>query len=241
MGVYNPPIIPSIPPPKWHETNTFWGTTGGFLAFALTALGFGMSGHPMLAHLLFLASFPFACVALWCMCRAVFRRKILACSILSGVVAITLISVDHFATASPSHPAVFPVTAFWRNGLAEAVVQFKNTGPDPAYHNRTQIGFFATTEKSDNQKLDWDHLLPAISDNTVGPADGYNTSALTRLNAVDGGEEAVRTGNAVAYVYGLRKYKERPDSREDVGDRYCFEFDATRSQSFFGCPASAMQ
>lgn len=153
-----------------------------------------------------------------------------------GIVAWVLIGLSLKRT---ERPYVFPVTAFWRNGLTEAVVQFKNSGNGPAYHNRTQIHFFATTERSDNQELDWDHILPAISDNTIGPGEMYNTPALTRLNTVDGAEAGVQTGKWVAYVYGVVRYKDNPDSDKDLGDRFCWMFDATRSQTFFGCPASA--
>jgi ABC-type multidrug transport system fused ATPase/permease subunit len=142
---------------------------------------------------------------------------------------------------SSERPYVFPVTAFWRNGLTEAVVQFKNSGNKPAYRNRTQIHFFATSERSDSQELDWDHILPAVSDNTMGPGEMYNTAALTRLNTVSGAEAAVLTGNAVAYVYGVVRYKDSPDSKSDLSDRFCWMYDASRSQAFFGCPAAALQ
>jgi hypothetical protein len=135
-------------------------------------------------------------------------------------------------------PYVLSETAFWRNGLAEAVVQFKNSGSVPAYHNRTQIHFYGTTERSDNQKLDWDHMLPAISDSTVPAGGMYNTPALTRLNTISGAENDVLTGKGVAYVYGIVRYKQSPDSGKDYADRFCWMFDASRSQAFFGCPGS---
>jgi len=83
--------------------------------------------------------------------------------------------------------------------------------------------------------------MPAVSDNTVGPMDGYATPAKTRLYTINGGEEAIMTGGAVAYVYGFVRYKDMPGAPNDLGDRFCWEFDATRSQAFFGCPPSAMQ
>ncbi len=141
--------------------------------------------------------------------------------------------------SSTGRPYVLPVAAFWRNDLNEAVVQFKNSGNSPAYHNRTQIEFFATTLKSEDQQLDWGVLLPALSDNTVGPGGMYNTPATTRLGTVTTGMEDVMTGKAVAYVYGIVRYKDSPDATEDRSERFCFSFDATRSQTFFGCPASA--
>jgi hypothetical protein len=138
-------------------------------------------------------------------------------------------------------PYVLPETAFWRNGLTEAVVQFKNSGNVPAYHNRTQIHFFATTERSDNQRLDWNHMLPAISDNTIPAGGMYNTPALTRLYTVTGAENDVLAGKAVAYVYGVVRYKQKPDSGRHYEDRFCWMFDASRSPAFFGCPTSATQ
>ncbi len=145
---------------------------------------------------------------------------------------------DRFPESS-GRPYVLPATAFWRNGLTEAVVQFKNSGSSPAYHNRTQIEFFATTEKSDDQKLDWTQMLPALSDNTIGPGEMYNTPALTRLDAAQGAD--ILTGKAAAYVYGTVRYKDSPDSKKDFSERFCWFFDATRSQAFVGCPAAAMR
>jgi hypothetical protein len=142
---------------------------------------------------------------------------------------------------SSQRPYVLTETAFWRNGLTEAVVQFKNSGSAPAYHNRTQIHFFATTDRNDSQKLDWDHMLPAISDNTVPMGGAYNTPALTRLNTVPGAEGDVLAGKAVAYVYGVVRYKRRPDSSREYTDRFCWMYDATRSRAFFGCHPSATQ
>ena len=120
-------------------------------------------------------------------------------------------------------------------------MQFKNSGSAPAYHNRTQIYFFETTERSDSQRLDWNHMFAAISDNTVPAGGMYNTPALTRLYTVAGAENNVLTGKAVAYVYGVVRYKQKPGSRRDYEDRFCWMFDASRSLAFFGCPASAMQ
>jgi hypothetical protein len=94
MGIYNPSQSAS----KWHQTNEFWGTTGGFFTLSLAALGFGMNGRPMLAHLFFFASCLFGCVALWCICRTRRKHQIKTCALLAGILAITLISIDRWAT-----------------------------------------------------------------------------------------------------------------------------------------------
>jgi hypothetical protein len=98
-----------------------------------------------------------------------------------------------------------------------------------------------TTERVDNQKLDWEHILPAISDSTIAAGGMYNTPALTRLYTVTGAENDLLTGKGIAYVYGVVRYKQTPDSQKDYTDRFCWMFDATRSPTFFGCPVSALQ
>lgn len=161
---------------------------------------------------------------------------------LTFAVAVLGIGAWVVATRTSSgagRPYVFPVTAFWRNDLNEAVVQFQNSGSSPSYHNRTQIEFFATSSISEDQRLDWEHLLPALSDNTLGPGGMYNTPVPTRLGTVKTATEDVMAGKAVAYMYGIVRFRESPDAREDRSERFCFMFDANRSQTFFGCPAPA--
>jgi hypothetical protein len=48
------------------------------------------------------------------------------------------------------------------------------------------------------------------------------------------------TGKAIGYVCGVVRYREDPESHQDVQNRFCWMFAATRSPVFFGCPASAM-
>jgi hypothetical protein len=95
MGVYNPPIIPPNPPPKWYETNPFWGGIG--ICLGLIALGFSMTGRVVLAHIFFMAAWPFGSIALWVFCKGVFRRKKLAWMLTSIFLAIVLVGMDFIA------------------------------------------------------------------------------------------------------------------------------------------------
>ncbi len=98
------------PPPEWYQTNEFWGTTSGFIAFVLTAVGFGVTGHETLAHILFAASFPCGCLALWYFCSANFKRKKFVWAIFTVILAISLLAAGHFAT-TPIITAASTVTS----------------------------------------------------------------------------------------------------------------------------------
>src|SRR5947209_17359023 len=73
------------------------------------------------------------------------------------IVGIIIATIGLYFTYASLRPYVLSESAFWRNDFNEAVVEFSNSGKLPAYEHQTQIHFVATTDKSANFKLDWDH------------------------------------------------------------------------------------
>jgi len=53
------------PPTPWYKENPFWGAQGLFVAFLLTGLGFGVSGHLTLGRWLLAGAWPCGVLAIW--------------------------------------------------------------------------------------------------------------------------------------------------------------------------------
>jgi hypothetical protein len=165
---------------------------------------------------------------------------LVASLVLNGVMAILLYGQYRVARDTlerSERPYVLSESAFWRNGTSEAVVFIKNSGKTPAMRNETQIHFMATTDRSDSFRLDWGHMLPAFSSADLAPGASYTTPALTRLSPDQASD--VLKGIAVAYVYGTTRYLD--GFGKAWSEKYCWTFDATKSQTFLTCPRWAIQ
>ena len=156
---------------------------------------------------------------------------------LMAVITYRQYGVARDAMERSERPYVLSESAFWRNGTSEALVLFKNSGKSPAIKNETQIHFMATTDRSDSFRLDWGHMLPAFSSGNTAPGASYTTPALTRLSPDQASD--VLKGLAVAYVYGIARYMDGFGKARS--EKYCWTFDATRSQNFFICPSWTTQ
>ena|SRR5437899_470584 len=98
----------------WYERNLFWGTTGACLAFGLTGVGFGMSGHPTLARWLLLGAWPCGTIAIWCLLDSLgFKKwarlsgKVGAAVIVGlalGAIGLRLANVETHKSVPPSQP-----------------------------------------------------------------------------------------------------------------------------------------
>src|SRR5216683_5114786 len=53
------------PPTPWYKENPFWGAISGFLAFVLTGVGFGVTGHLTLGRWLLAGAWFWGVMAIW--------------------------------------------------------------------------------------------------------------------------------------------------------------------------------
>ncbi len=93
-------------PTPWYKENPFWGGIGGFFTFALTGVGFGVSGHLTLGMWLLAAALPWGVMAMWLAVNGLtdkrsirIRRKVVAIASLVLIVALSALWMDKANTA----------------------------------------------------------------------------------------------------------------------------------------------
>ncbi len=212
---------------KWHASNLFWGSATTCLTFVIAAVGFGMSGHAVLAHWLFAAAFPCGAMACWCAFRNVILRPSTRVLTLLGIATILCITDFLAIHSARSHIHIIAVDLISANAgdVIRSRVHLQNDGDvaivrylnctvlavadhsdDPKVQTNTENEVFEQISQLDhrshgqNCQMGFGNSVPAHSIELNSDVIGKTQIPFSLLQSVSSGSLAIYSAGSIVYV-----------------------------------------